>query len=80
MHSPVPQDSEPLLFVGNIAVGRSQRRDVDPQHARKLIGYAPLAPTVKQSGQSSWTARISEAGSPTLRWAAIEAARHKQHP
>jgi transposase len=48
--------------------------------ARKLIGYAGLAPTIKQSGQSSWTGRISKAGSPALRWAAIEAAQHAWRP
>ncbi|MBV9536714.1 MAG: IS110 family transposase [Solirubrobacterales bacterium] len=48
--------------------------------ARKLIGYAGLAPTIKQSGQSSWTGRISKAGSPTLRWAAIEAAQPAWRP
>jgi transposase len=47
---------------------------------RKLIGYAGLAPMIKQSGQSSWTGRISKAGSPTLRWAAIEAAQHSWRP
>jgi transposase len=49
-------------------------------NARKLIGYAGLAPTIKQSGQSSWTGRISKAGSPMLRWAAIEAAQHAWRP
>lgn len=49
-------------------------------NARKLIGYAGLAPTIQQSGQSSWTGRISKAGSPTLRWAAIEAAQHAWRP
>jgi transposase len=49
-------------------------------NARKLIGYAGLAPTIKQSGQSSWTGRISKAGSPALRWAAIEAAQHAWRP
>jgi transposase len=49
-------------------------------NARKLIGYAGLAPTIKQSGQSSWTGRISKAGSPVLRWAAIEAAQHAWRP
>jgi transposase len=49
-------------------------------NARKLIGYAGLAPTIKQSGQSSWTGRISKAGSPTLRWAAVEAAQHAWRP
>ncbi len=48
--------------------------------ARKLIGYAGLAPTIKQSGQSSWTGRISKAGSPILRWAAIGAAQHAWRP
>jgi transposase len=48
--------------------------------AGKLIGYAGLAPTIKQSGQSSWTGRISKAGSPALRWAAIEAAQHAWRP
>jgi transposase len=48
--------------------------------ARKLTGYAGLAPTIKQSGQSSWTGRISKAGSPVLRWAAIEAAQHSWRP
>ena len=48
--------------------------------ARKLIGYAGLAPTIKQSGQSSWTGRISKAGSPALRWATIEAAQHAWRP
>jgi transposase len=48
--------------------------------ARKLIGYAGLAPTIKQSGQSSWTGRISKAGSTTLRWAAIEAAQSAWRP
>lgn len=48
--------------------------------ARKLIGYAGLAPTIKQSGQSSWTGPISKAGSPALRWAAVEAAQHAWRP
>jgi transposase len=42
--------------------------------ARKLVGYAGLAPKVRQSGQSSRTGPLSEAGSKTLRWAAVEAA------
>jgi transposase len=42
--------------------------------ARKLIGYAGLAPKVKQSGQSSRTGSLSKAGSKALRWAAVEAA------
>lgn len=48
--------------------------------ARKLVGYSGLSPTVKQSGQSSRTGRISRAGSHTLRWAAIEAAQHAWRP
>jgi transposase len=48
--------------------------------ARKLIGYAGLAPTIKQSGQSSWIGPISKAGSPALRWAAVEAAQHAWRP
>jgi transposase len=42
--------------------------------ARKLVGYAGLAPKVRQSGQSSRTGPLSKAGSKTLRWAAVEAA------
>jgi transposase len=41
---------------------------------RKLIGYAGLAPKVKQSGDRSKTGALSKAGSRTLRWAAVEAA------
>jgi transposase len=48
--------------------------------ARKLIGYAGLAPTVKQSGQSARTGRLSKAGSKTLRWAAVEAAQQAWRP
>ena len=48
--------------------------------ARKLIGYAGLAPTIKQSGQSSWIGPISKARSPALRWAAVEAAQHAWRP
>ena len=44
--------------------------------ARKLVGYAGLAPKIKQSGQSSRTGPLSKAGSKTLRWAAVEAAQH----
>jgi transposase len=42
--------------------------------AGKLVGYAGLAPKVKQSGQSSRTGPLSKAGSKALRWAAVEAA------
>ncbi len=48
--------------------------------AKKLIGYAGLAPTIKQSGQTSRTGRISKAGSNTLRWAAVEAAQQASRP
>jgi transposase len=41
---------------------------------RKLIGYAGLAPRIKQSGESSRNGALSKAGSRTLRWAAVEAA------
>jgi transposase len=47
---------------------------------KKLIGYAGLAPTIKQSGQSSRTGRLSKAGSNTLRWAAVEAAQQAWRP
>jgi transposase len=43
---------------------------------RKLVGYAGLAPRVKQSGQRSHTGRLSKAGPATLRWAAVEASQH----
>ena len=48
--------------------------------ARRLVGYAGLAPTVVQSGQSSRTGRLSKAGSNTLRWAAVEAAQQAWRP
>ena len=41
---------------------------------RRLVGYAGLAPKIKQSGQSSRTGPLSKAGSKALRWAAVEAA------
>jgi transposase len=45
--------------------------------ARKLVGYAGIAPGVKQSGERSKRGLpLSKAGSRTLRWAAIEAAQH----
>ena len=44
--------------------------------ARKLVGYSGLVPRVSQSGESSRTGRLSRAGSPLLRWAAVEAAQH----
>ena len=48
--------------------------------ARKLVGYSGLTPTIKQSGQSSRTGRISKAGPDTLRWAAVEAAQQAWRP
>jgi transposase len=48
--------------------------------ARKLVGYAGLAPRVKQSGQSSRVGRLSKAGPETLRWAAVEAAQQAWRP
>ena len=48
--------------------------------AGKLVGYSGLNPTVKQSGQSSHTGRLSKAGPATLRWAAVEAAQHAWRP
>jgi transposase len=48
--------------------------------ARKLVGYAGLAPRVKQSGQSARTGRLSKAGPDTLRWAAVEASQQAWRP
>ncbi len=48
--------------------------------ARKLVGYSGLVPRVNQSGESSRTGRLSRAGSPLLRWAAVEAAQHAWRP
>src|SRR4051795_4610816 len=48
--------------------------------ARKLIGYAGLAPKISQSGDRSRTGALSKAGSRTLRWAAVEAAQHAWRP
>jgi transposase len=42
--------------------------------AHKLVGYAGLAPRVKQSGERSRSGELSKAGSRTLRFAAVEAA------
>jgi transposase len=45
--------------------------------ARKLVGYAGMAPGVSQSGDRTKTGLpLSKAGSRTLRWAAVEAAQH----
>jgi transposase len=46
----------------------------------KLVGYAGLAPRVKQSGDRSRTGALSKAGSRTLRWAAVEAAQQAWRP
>ena len=46
----------------------------------RLVGYAGLAPRVKQSGDRSRTGALSKAGSRTLRWAAVEAAQHAWRP
>ena len=48
--------------------------------ARKLVGYSGLTPTIRQSGQSSRTGRLSKAGPDTLRWAAVEAAQQAWRP
>jgi transposase len=48
--------------------------------ARQLVGYSGLTPTIKQSGQTSRTGRLSKAGPNTLRWAAVEAAQHAWRP
>jgi transposase len=48
--------------------------------ARKLVGYAGLAPRIKQSGQSSRIGRLSKAGPDTLRWAAVEASQQAWRP
>ena len=48
--------------------------------ARQLVGYSGLTPTIKQSGQSARTGRISKAGPDTLRWAAVEAAQQAWRP
>ena len=47
---------------------------------RKLIGYAGLAPGVKQSGERSRSGALSKAGSRTLRFAAVEAAQGAWRP
>jgi transposase len=46
----------------------------------KLVGYSGLVPRVHQSGESSRTGRLSKAGSPLLRWAAVEAAQQGWRP
>jgi transposase len=48
--------------------------------ARQLVGYSGLTPTIKQSGTSNRTGRISKAGPDTLRWAAVEAAQQAWRP
>ena len=46
----------------------------------KLVGYAGMAPRIKQSGDRSRTGALSKAGSRTLRWAAVEAAQQAWRP
>jgi transposase len=48
--------------------------------AGRLVGYSGLVPRVRQSGESSRTGRLAKAGSPLLRWAAVEAAQHAWRP
>jgi transposase len=48
--------------------------------ASRLVGYSGLVPRIHQSGESSRTGRLSKAGSPLLRWAAVEAAQHAWRP
>jgi len=48
--------------------------------AAQLVGYSGLVPRIHQSGESSRTGRLSKAGSPLLRWAAVEAAQHAWRP
>jgi transposase len=48
--------------------------------AGKLVGYSGLVPKVRQSGESSRIGRLAKAGSPLLRWAAVEAAQHAWRP
>jgi transposase len=48
--------------------------------AGKLVGYSGLVPRVRQSGESSRIGRLAKAGSPLLRWAAVEAAQHAWRP
>ncbi len=48
--------------------------------ARQLVGYSGLTPTIKPSGTSNRTGRISKAGPDTLRWAAVEAAQQAWRP
>lgn len=48
--------------------------------ARRLVGYAGLAPRIIQSGESSRVGGLSKAGPETLRWAAVEAAQQAWRP
>ena len=41
-----------------------------------LASYAGLLPRVERSGQRHWSGRITQTGSPWLRWTLIEAAIH----
>src|SRR5262249_19101470 len=44
--------------------------------AARLVGDSGLVARVHRSGESSRSGRRSKAGSPLLRWAAVEAAEH----
>jgi len=48
--------------------------------AGKLVGYAGLAPLVRQSGERSRNGPLTKAGSNALRWAAVEAAQSAWRP
>jgi transposase len=45
-------------------------------NARKLCSWAGMMPTVHSSDQRTRLGHISRQGSPTLRWALVEAAQH----
>jgi transposase len=64
-----------LVRMRTMARNRTEIGDIARfSSAGKLVGYAGLAPKIKQSGQSSRTGPLSKAGSKALRWAAVEAA------
>lgn len=43
--------------------------------AQQLTGYAGLVPSLKQTGDHTYSGHITKAGSPELRWLMVEAAR-----
>ena len=47
---------------------------------RRLVGYSGLVPRVRQSGESSRSARLAKSGSRLLRWTAVEAAQNAWRP